>query len=132
MKAIVLSALATATLAVFAFASTGQAKAALLSLECQDTLVAAQNRALTMRIWIDLDHSWAVTAFNLRDGPGSSYFTYFGPDPVSIAPRQFVVQNRTVTIDRLSGNGNESTNSLSCTKRDLPYPADAPNLTPKF
>ncbi|HTW36509.1 MAG TPA: hypothetical protein VMD53_17960 [Rhizomicrobium sp.] len=125
---------AVALAAIAAFLTlASQANADILSLECQDFLVASPNSFLTMRIWINLDNSMAVTAFNLVGGPGSSLFTYAGPDPVSISPQQFFVQNRQITIDRLSGGGNEGSNRLkSCTKVDLPYPPEAPSLTQKF
>jgi hypothetical protein len=130
MKLLILGALAT--LAAFAFATAGQA-ADLLSLECQDVLTSSPNAPLTMRIWIDQDHSLAVMALNLTGGPGSTQFTYWGPDAVSISPRQFVIQNTHVTIDRFSGGGSESSNTLkSCARRDLPYPPDAPSLVQKF
>ncbi|HXB52507.1 MAG TPA: hypothetical protein VNU69_07065, partial [Rhizomicrobium sp.] len=72
MKLLILSALAT--LAAFAFATAGQA-ADLLSLECQDVLTSSPNAPLTMRIWIDQDHSLAVMGLNLTGGPGSTQFT---------------------------------------------------------
>jgi hypothetical protein len=128
MRRVILGVLAA--LAACAFASSANAE--ILSLECQDVLPSL-NAPLTMRIWIDMNNSLAVMGLNLIGGPGSSQFVYSGPDAVSISPRQFVIQNTHVTIDRFSGGGSESSNALkSCTRRDLPYPPDAPSLVQKF